>query len=149
MGAVRQLMARHEPCTVPQFRALLYVDRHAGANLSAVADFLGLTLPSASRLIDQMVKHDLLMRQLDPEDRRRMTLRMTPRGVVLLKNAQDAMRRQLASILDTLADAEIAVLERALGLLHVSFPPFGGDSLSKQASAVPTDGLRHRSSKPT
>jgi DNA-binding MarR family transcriptional regulator len=129
MGALRTIMARPDisPFTVPQFRSLLYVHRHVGASLSETADFLGLTLPSASKLVDQLVKRGLLVRQHDPADRRRMTLRLTATGDALLKGAQATVRRQLATMLAAFSDAELAVLERALTLLHLSFPPPLGD----------------------
>ena len=74
--------------TVPQFRALNFVQTHEGPTLSATAEFLGLTLPSTSKLIDQLVRRGILARDDDAKDRRRMALRLTPRGDTLLKSAR-------------------------------------------------------------
>jgi DNA-binding MarR family transcriptional regulator len=57
--------------SVPQFRALGFVHRHAGSSLSEVADHIGLTLPAMSRLIDGLVELQLMRRQSQSADRRR------------------------------------------------------------------------------
>ena len=108
--------------TVPQFRALLFVQRHKGTSLSEASEFLGLTLPSASKLVDQLVKRRFLDRENDPEDRRRMVLRLTTRGNALLKDAHTAVRARLAEVLQGLSGAELATLHDTLGLLQRSFP---------------------------
>ena len=87
MRAVRMAIAALEApaLTIPQFRALHFVQDHTGASLSATAEFLGLTLPSTSKLIDQLVKRQMLARDDASDDRRRMTLRLTPKGDALLQ----------------------------------------------------------------
>src|SRR4051812_42433994 len=79
MRAVRMAIAELEApaLTIPQFRALHFIEMHAGASLSATAEFLGLTLPSTSKLVDQLVRRGMLVRDDDLEDRRRMMLRIT------------------------------------------------------------------------
>ena len=52
--------------TVPQFRTLMFVHKHRGANLSAAAEFLGLRLASTSKMVDHLVKRRLLARANDP-----------------------------------------------------------------------------------
>ena len=48
--------------SVPQFRTLLFLRRHPGASLSEVAEHIGLTLPSISKMIDRLEARDLLAR---------------------------------------------------------------------------------------
>jgi len=123
MRAVRTIHSEQAlDLTVPQFRALLFVQRHRGASLSETSEFLGLTLPSSSKLVDQLVKRRFLDRESDPVDRRRMVLRLTARGNALLKNAHAAVRAKLADILKGLSPAELATLHDTLGLLQRSFP---------------------------
>lgn len=124
MRAVRGVMAHTEPpqLTVPQFRTLMVVHRHEGSTLSAVADALGLSLPSTSKLVDQLVRRKLLERHSDTADRRRMMLCITTRGNTLLEEAHAAVRLHLAGILNRFGAAELTVLQNALGLLQESFP---------------------------
>ena len=47
---------------VPQFRALLYLNRNHGFSLSDLADHIGLTPPSMSKLIEGLVARKLVSR---------------------------------------------------------------------------------------
>jgi DNA-binding MarR family transcriptional regulator len=108
--------------TIPQFRALHFIAMHEGASLSVTAEFLGLTLPSTSKLIDQLVRRAMLARDDDRDDRRRMTLRITPKGDVLLKSAQASVRAHLTGLLNRLGRSELATLHHTLILLQENFP---------------------------
>jgi DNA-binding MarR family transcriptional regulator len=122
--AVRMAIADLEApaLTIPQFRALQFVAMHSGASLSATAEFLGLTLPSTSKLVDQLVKRTMLRRADAQDDRRRIMLRITERGDALLKNAQEAVCAHLAGLLHQLGHLELASLQNTLVLLRDHFP---------------------------
>jgi DNA-binding MarR family transcriptional regulator len=108
--------------TIPQFRTLHFIQEHPDASLSATAEFLELTLPSTSKLVDQLVRRGMLARVDAPDDRRRMTLRITPKGDALSKNAQALVRRHLADLLLHLGDIELEALHTTLGLLQAHLP---------------------------
>ena len=130
LRAVRMAIAAIEApaLTIPQFRTLHFIQEHPGASLSATADFLGLTLPSTSKLVDQLVRRGMLARVDASDDRRRMTLRNTAKGDALLKNAQALVRQHLAGLLNRLGSAELAALHNTLGLLQDSFPSHKGSA---------------------
>jgi DNA-binding MarR family transcriptional regulator len=65
---------------IPQYRTLMYLRRSPGASLSEVAEHLGITPPSTSRLVNDLVERDLIDRQTSPADRRKITLTLTPKG---------------------------------------------------------------------
>jgi DNA-binding MarR family transcriptional regulator len=111
--------------TVPQFRTLHFVQEHPGTSLSATADFLGLTLPSVSKLVDHLVRRGMLARVDALDDRRRMILRITAKGDALLRSALSLIHRHLAGMLQRLGAAELAALHNTLGLLQQSFPSVG------------------------
>jgi DNA-binding MarR family transcriptional regulator len=113
--------------TVPQYRTLFYVSEHEGASLSELAEFMGLTLPSASKLVDHLVRRAILLREPDNVDRRRLTLRISRKGDALFNNAQEKVRQHLAGMLDKCDADALKALGRALGILQESFPPLGGD----------------------
>jgi DNA-binding MarR family transcriptional regulator len=66
--------------SVPQFRALRYVGRHPGDGLTPLADHLGVSLPAASALVGRLVAAGLVTRDVDPVERRRITIELTDRG---------------------------------------------------------------------
>src|SRR2546430_15493012 len=59
---VRAAVRRQHPVnfSVTQLRALDYVSANPGTSLSAVADYVGLALPSASVLVDGLARRALL-----------------------------------------------------------------------------------------
>lgn len=112
---------RQAGLSVPQFRTLAFISRHVGASLSAIADHLGLTLPSASKLVDGLVAQDLVVRCDSMQDRRRMALNLTPRGAAMLAAAQEATLARLANSLATLPDTEQAGIAAAMQTLRRVF----------------------------
>jgi DNA-binding MarR family transcriptional regulator len=124
LRAVRLAIADGESpvISLPQFRTLFFIQAHPGVSLSETAEFLELTLPSASKLVDQLVRRGMLARLDALDDRRKITLRITPRGDALLKNAQAHVRRHLAGLLSHLGHSELAALHCTLGLLQNYLP---------------------------
>jgi DNA-binding MarR family transcriptional regulator len=125
MRSIRAEMRSHRTpdLSVPQFRALLYVNRHAGASLSDVAEHLGLALPSVSKLIDKLVARSLITRESAPDDRRRMVLTLTPDGQAALRTAAQATQARLADRLAVLSPDELTTIADAMNMLHRVFWP--------------------------
>src|SRR3982750_3668540 len=89
MRVIRQHMRRHRSgLTVPQFRTLCYVSMTEGSSLSAVAEFIGLSLPAMSRLVDGLVEHGLMHRRPCDDDRRHVRLSVTPTGETSIREAR-------------------------------------------------------------
>ena len=116
--------ARAPGLSVPQFRTLVHLNRHGTASLSDVATFLGQTLPSASVLVDGLVSRDLVARETDPKDRRRIILRVTESGRAAYQTAQSATEACLAERVVGLGGEERAIVMQALEILR---PVFGAD----------------------
>src|SRR5258708_38822922 len=69
MRIIREQMRRHRSgLTVVQFRALCFVSMTADSSLSAVADFIGLSLPALSRLVDGPVEKRPMKRRSSADD---------------------------------------------------------------------------------
>lgn len=103
--------------TVPQLRALLYVRRRPGSGLAALAEHLGMTPPSASALVERLVRLGFVERVTDPAERRRIQLRLTTSGEEHVARAQVLVRFRLGADLAELPPAELARLADALELL--------------------------------
>jgi DNA-binding MarR family transcriptional regulator len=123
MRAIRAEMRsqRTPDLSVPQFRTLGFLSRHAGASLSDVAEHIGLTLPSMSKLIDGLVKRGLVNRETFPQDRRRVTLELTVQGQATWQAARQATQAHLAERLEALSEPERAALISALQALRPIF----------------------------
>ena len=128
MQTIRAELRRHRTAdlSVPQFRTLAFIDRQADASLSDVAEHIGLTLPSMSKIVDGLVTRRLVTRQTAPEDRRRMTLALTARGQSALQASREATRACLAEDLAMLTERERETIKQAMTILRPVFTPPGG-----------------------
>jgi DNA-binding MarR family transcriptional regulator len=125
MSAIRSEMRSHRTpdLSVPQFRALAFIYRRPGTSLSAVADHLGLTLPSTSKLTDVLVGRGFVDRTPSAVDRRRVTLALTDRGRSIYETARRCTQEYLTRSLATLADAERDDVLEAMHALGRIFAP--------------------------
>ena len=123
MRFVRSEMRRQvgEALSVPQFRVLAFLGRNHDASLSAVADFIGIADATASAMVERLVRRALVVREGDPEERRRVRIRLTGQGTALLERAGARTRRRVAARLAALKPGELAVLASGLDVLRVTF----------------------------
>lgn len=125
MRALRAEMRSHRAdLSVPHFRALAFLSHHEGSPLSDVAEWVGLTMPAASRLVDVLVARGLVTRAESPRDRRCVVLALTPEGQALLEAARAATQARLAEKTAALSEREREVVAEAMRLLR---PLFGGE----------------------
>ena len=115
--------------SVPQYRTMAYVYRNEGTSLSEICDYLGLTLPTMSTLVDGLVERGLVNRRTDPEDRRRMTLTLTPVGRARLQAARAATLAYLEERLRQLSASDRATVTSSMQMLRVLFE--GGKNPAK------------------
>jgi DNA-binding MarR family transcriptional regulator len=109
--------------SVPQFRALVFTNRNPGTALSPLADHLGLTLPSTSKMVDHLVLQGYLDRQSSREDRRKLTLQITPQGKSILEASYQATQRRLQTLFENLSAQEQEGLLASLRILRTLFEP--------------------------
>lgn len=77
----------------------LYVAAHDNCHKTALEEDLGLTAASGSRNTDRLSKYhrlnkpglDLITKEVDPQNRRRQILRLTPKGELLLKQIEEIL----------------------------------------------------------
>src|SRR5215471_10749262 len=109
--------------SVPQFRSLWYLSRETGTSLSAVAEHVGLTLPSMSKMIDGLVARRLVDRGISTRDRRQVTLALSPLGRATLRTARARTQARVAELLRALSEAERATVILAMQALRPVFEP--------------------------
>ena len=88
--------------TLPQWRALLVVARADGVRVSEIGTRVGMTLPSASRLVRRLERRGLVTTARDEADRRGTIVRPTAAGLQLWRDLVDYRRRLIADLLDAL-----------------------------------------------
>src|SRR3954468_8761226 len=97
MRVIRAHMCRHRSgLSVPQFRTLCFLSTADGTSLSAAADFVGLSLPAMSRLVDGLVAMGLVRRRLSDDARRHVSLSVTRAGEAAVREARQLAQAHLA-----------------------------------------------------
>jgi DNA-binding MarR family transcriptional regulator len=124
MRCIRAEMRSHRApdLSVPQFRALVYLSRQEGPPLSDVAEHLGLTAPSTSVMVDGLVSRGLVERKVHSNDRRRVTLILTPMGRAAMESAYKLTESRLAE----LQEPERATIAQAMQTLIAVFTAVQG-----------------------
>jgi len=123
MRFIRTEMRRHRALglSVPQFRTLVFIERAEGVSLGSVAEHLGLTPPSACRIVDGLEERALITRALAPEDRRRLTLQITPEGKRALAEGRRETQKSLAGILAAVSQRDLAGVTQSMEVLRDAF----------------------------
>jgi DNA-binding MarR family transcriptional regulator len=97
-----------------QLRALTALRLAAGANLATLAGEMGVTVSTASRLVDRLVSAEWVHRNPSPHNRREICLTLTDAGKSLLRRFDDRrvlhMRDCLARIAPDRQDDVVAAL---------------------------------------
>ena len=107
--------------SIPQFRTLRFIQKNPDTSLSGLAENLGLTLPSVSKLVDGLVKQELVIRQESMVDRRRLTLILTVVGESIVNSARSAAQADLANKLGSLCEEDLETVRSAMVMLHKIF----------------------------
>jgi len=120
MDALRRTLRRHvaDGISVPQFRCLNFVAKRPARSLSELAELLGVTLPTASAMIDRLVRAGWLQADTDVDDRRRIRLSLTPAGSALLRRIERDAHDDLAEALAGCSADELAAIRSGLAALE-------------------------------
>lgn len=100
--------------TGPQRLVLRLVGLHAGISAGELAATLHLHPSTLTGVLRRLQEQELLARDLDPADRRRAVLRLTPRGRRLNGNPRGTVEEAVANALQHLSARDQACARRAL-----------------------------------
>jgi len=114
---------RGQEMTVPQIRTLWFITHHEKPSLSDAADFIGLSLPAMSRLVDGLVRRGHVTRTACETDRRHVRLGVTERGQAALDAAWEGTHARVTEELSALTAEQRGVIESAMGSLREVFGP--------------------------
>ena len=97
-----------------QLRALTALRKAGPLNLAQLAEEMGVTVSTASRLVDRLVAVDWVHRRQSPHNRREISLTLTPQGNSLLRRFDDQRVQRLQACLTRLAPERRDVVVAAL-----------------------------------
>jgi MarR family transcriptional regulator, organic hydroperoxide resistance regulator len=109
-----------EGLTLGQWWVLQLLSDGTSHGMSDAADYAMLPPPSLTKAVDQLVLAKLIDRRADPQDRRRVLIRLTPRGRRRRQQLADRLH-PVTTLGDLLDDAEMASLRSLLLRLLQSY----------------------------
>lgn len=112
--------------TLPQCRALLYLETNQGVSQKRLSELTELDPMSLVRILDRMEADGWVQRRFDPSDRRAHTLWLTPRAKPVLDHIAQLIAETRAEALQGLSSEERSKLLELLERLHTnlsSLPP--------------------------
>jgi len=101
--AARSLADIAEEVTLTQYRTLVVLASRGPQNLVGLAEAVGVTPATATRMCDRLVKKKLIVRQSEQDDRRQVRLALTKKGLKLVGTVTNRRRREIEAILSTIA----------------------------------------------
>lgn len=87
------------------------------ATLGQVANAVGRGAPAVSRAVEALVRSGLVERTHDPDNRRRLALRLSERGQAAMRAGPES-HSEFAASLKRLAQSELRAIERAIEILE-------------------------------
>ena len=91
--------------SVSQCYTLVALEEHGTLTMQTLADELRLAISTVTRVVDQLVTKQLVVRHSSPRDRRVCQVRLTEAGAALLQTIQRALIAREQAILQCLPDA--------------------------------------------
>lgn len=100
--------------TMTQLRLLFLLRNEDGIPASTLAERLGVTPSTLTRIVDRVVRQGLVRRQSDHGDRRLVRHHLTASGARTVEELERAGRARMNEVMDRLSDAQMERLVEAL-----------------------------------
>jgi DNA-binding MarR family transcriptional regulator len=107
--------------SVPQLRTLVFLNLYPGADLSSVAEHLGVTRPTASAIVNRLVQRGLVNRAGHPSERRCIALTLTREGAQKLQCVRESACAIVAGMLAGRSSMELRAIMEGVSLLGSVF----------------------------
>jgi len=102
------------PLSLVQLKILSMLATHRSLTMKEIADLLYITPPSATALVNHLVKDKTAERIIDKKDRRLVRLKITPKGKRFLKKQRKEAAKRMNKILSNLNNKEKGELKKIL-----------------------------------
>jgi len=103
--------------TMKQFRIAVFLFIGGSLRMSCIAQMLGVSMATATGIVDRLVEQDIVKRKHDLEDRRAVICRLSPHGVELLGQTWQSFRNNTKRILMAIPEDRINSVSETLMLL--------------------------------
>lgn len=95
--------------------ALLFVYRKGNANMTEIADYLGIPLNTATGIIGRLEKRGVIKRERDLIDKRVVTIAISSEGMELLTNELKTISNYYLRFMESITEEEKLLLIKIIG----------------------------------
>ena len=103
--------------TMPQLKVVLLLFISGPSRMSEIASALGVSLATATGVVDRLVERDILTREGDPGDRRVVLCRLSEKGGELMSGLWQLSRDQAGELMRSLAIPQLLLITESLEVL--------------------------------
>ena len=100
--------------TMPQLKVVLLLFTNGPERMSTIASALGVSLATATGVVDRLVEKDMVTREGDPNDRRIVLVRLSGKGEKLITGLWQLARGNIEALLRALDQRKLQLLNEAL-----------------------------------
>jgi DNA-binding MarR family transcriptional regulator len=104
--------------TQTQFLVLSALRAFSRCSMGTLAQSLHVALPTATGVVDRLVRADLVRRAADPEDRRQVLIELTPKAQTFFHEFEQVVRRRWEEVLLSLDPRELAAFHHVITKLR-------------------------------
>lgn len=118
--AARSLAEVEERVTLPQFRMLVVLAGHGETKLVTMAELLDVNSSTAMRMADRLSAAGLVVREVNPNNRRESLMRLTTDGQRLVDEVTARRRDEIAAIVSRMTPGEHRALISAMAAFNAA-----------------------------
>ena len=100
--------------TMPQLKIVLLLFTDGPARVSTLASALGVSLATTTGITNRLVKHNLMVRSSDPEDRRAVVCNLSEKGKELMTRLWELGQSRVRSLLEKMTREKLEIISEAM-----------------------------------
>lgn len=112
--AQRQLKANGFSITIDQWLIIKAILENPGITQNEIGDLVFKDNASVTRIIELLVKSEYIIRNSNPEDRRKTNLEITTSGKEIIRKVQDLVENNRKTALEGVSKEEMEIMNSAL-----------------------------------
>ncbi len=117
LGVLDDLQSSCCGVTFAQCHAIVEIGRAGSISLNNLADILGLDKSTMSRTINNLVNSEMVIREIAPEDRRYITIKLTEKGNRSFKEIEESMQVYFTQIYNVIPEEKRAQVIESFQIL--------------------------------
>ncbi len=117
----------HLDFTMSQFKVVLLLFVSGPTRMSVIASELGVSLATASGVVERLVERGILLREGDAGDRRVVLCRLSDEGEMLIDNLWQLSRDQVGELMRVMAPSKLLIIVEMLQALLEAGEAMKGD----------------------